>query len=274
MSRRGIRSRCLYIGRRSSSISFHGDSTRPQVYKEILEAGKGVKFDSLITDPPYCLLTRRRANGDLRDPKIASRERKLLDSDVVKRFENMASYYDFTRAWINAVVPLLHKEAPLVIWTNPLGKHAIIGAASECGYQLLGEYLWMKTSALRKSAASSTKNETLYLMRELAVVLRREPMKVSSPHDPSLPWCVASPNDRQGESGVDGDHPCAKPLAVLEPLIRTWSKPGDFIIDPFHGSGAILKIAQQLQRSSVGIEINQKWSNAVQQHFARSPRTL
>jgi DNA modification methylase len=42
--------------------------------------------DILVTDPPYCLLHRRRKNGDLRDPKI--RQKKLDDSDTVSFTED------------------------------------------------------------------------------------------------------------------------------------------------------------------------------------------
>jgi len=56
----------------------NGDSTKEESYKK-LGLGKGQPLcDILITDPPYCLLTRRRPNGDIRDPK--PRERKTDNS--------------------------------------------------------------------------------------------------------------------------------------------------------------------------------------------------
>lgn len=51
-------------------------------------------------------------------------------------------------------------------------------------------------------------------------------------------------------------HPTQKPVEALTPLIRTFSKPGDLILDPFCGSGSTLVAAKTLGRDWLGIELN------------------
>ncbi len=51
-----------------------------------------------------------------------------------------------------------------------------------------------------------------------------------------------------------GKHPCEKPLALMQHIIRTSSRPGDVVLDCFAGSGVTLRAAQNLGRRAVGIE--------------------
>ena len=56
-------------------------------------------------------------------------------------------------------------------------------------------------------------------------------------------------------------HPCHKPISVIMPLIRTWSNPGDIVLDPFHGSGGVLSAVMRAGegRRYKGIERLPKW---------------
>jgi len=54
---------------------------------------------------------------------------------------------------------------------------------------------------------------------------------------------------------VDGKwHPYQKPLSLMQRLIRNHTKPGDYILDPFAGSGTTCISAQTLGRNSRGCE--------------------
>jgi site-specific DNA-methyltransferase (adenine-specific) len=56
-----------------------------------------------------------------------------------------------------------------------------------------------------------------------------------------------------------GKHPCEKPLAMMQHIIRTSSRPGAFVLDPFMGSGATLCAARSLGRRAVGVEIEERY---------------
>lgn len=53
-------------------------------------------------------------------------------------------------------------------------------------------------------------------------------------------------------------HPHEKPMGILEPLIKMSTNRGDFIVDPFGGSGSTIRAARNLGRSAVGIELDPK----------------
>jgi DNA modification methylase len=54
-------------------------------------------------------------------------------------------------------------------------------------------------------------------------------------------------------------HPTQKPIAALMPLIESFSRPGDTVLDPFMGSGSTLLAAKTLGRDYIGIELDAKY---------------
>lgn len=54
------------------------------------------------------------------------------------------------------------------------------------------------------------------------------------------------------------------PEEIVERLISDYSVPGDLVLDPFLGSGTVMKIAGQMGRSCFGVEINRAALPAIQ----------
>jgi DNA modification methylase len=63
-------------------------------------------------------------------------------------------------------------------------------------------------------------------------------------------------------------HPTQKPLPVLLPLIETFSKRGDLVLDPFSGSGSSLIAAKMLQRDWFGVELDAKYHAIASERLA------
>jgi site-specific DNA-methyltransferase (adenine-specific) len=203
----------------------------------------------LLTDPPYCLLTRRRKGGEQREPKGRKNE-------GVRRFEDVREYRAFTKAWLGNVAP--HLEGPMIIWTNLLGKEPIRTAAAELGWpQLRGEFVWAKRTR------EGNPSEELLRVVEIALVMTREPPPAPSQADAAQPWSVVAGYDDDGEAERWGSHPNHKPFGVLEPLLRTWSRPGDLVLDVFAGSGSIPAAAAKLGRRARCIELDPAWAARV-----------
>lgn len=55
------------------------------------------------------------------------------------------------------------------------------------------------------------------------------------------------------------DHPTQKPEKLLAKIILASSKPGDFVFDPFLGSGTTSVVAKKLGRKYAGIEIDKTY---------------
>lgn len=55
------------------------------------------------------------------------------------------------------------------------------------------------------------------------------------------------------------DHPATMPYSLARDHMRTWSREGDNILDPFMGSGTTLLAAKNLGRKAIGIEIEERY---------------
>ena len=55
------------------------------------------------------------------------------------------------------------------------------------------------------------------------------------------------------------DHPCPKPLGLMELLVMQFTDPGETILDPFMGSGTTGVACAKLGRKFIGCEIDPKY---------------
>jgi site-specific DNA-methyltransferase (adenine-specific) len=134
--------------------------------------------------------------------------------------------------------------------------------ARELRYVEAGEFVWAKRASEREG------NEQLLRVYETALVFLKQPLPPAEPGDPPRAWCAAAGYDDDGEARRWGNHPNHKPFAVLEPLVRQWTRPGDVVLDPFAGSGSIPAAALRLQRRAACSEIQPDWAGLVSRRLS------
>lgn len=231
----------------------NSDATKKESYEELLGNRKA---HLLLTDPPYCILTRRRAKGDLRD----SHGRKN-EAEMVRRFETVRDYSEFTDQWLAKALQSLVPGALAIIWTNFLGRDPIINSAKKHGYPFFwGDYIWAKRMS------ESRGNEEFLRVNEFAVVLSSVPIKPLAIEEKPAVWSVVSKYSDTGFSKW-GNHPNYKTFEVIEPLIRMYSRPADIVLDPFAGSGSIPAAAIRLNRKAFAMELRSEWAQTVLQRL-------
>lgn len=64
-------------------------------------------------------------------------------------------------------------------------------------------------------------------------------------------------------------HPTQKPEVLMETLIKVATKEGDWILDPFAGSGTTLVMAQRLNRNCIGIEIDEEYVSLIKERLKK-----
>jgi site-specific DNA-methyltransferase (adenine-specific) len=55
------------------------------------------------------------------------------------------------------------------------------------------------------------------------------------------------------------NHPTQKPISLLERIIKASSNEGDLVLDPFSGTFTTCYVAKELNRNSIGIELQDEY---------------
>jgi DNA modification methylase len=75
-----------------------------------------------------------------------------------------------------------------------------------------------------------------------------------------------------GLSKQDGGkriHPTQKPLQVLTPIIKEYSKQDDMVLDLFGGSGSTLIACEQTNRTCYMMELDPKYCDVIRKRYAK-----
>ncbi len=69
-------------------------------------------------------------------------------------------------------------------------------------------------------------------------------------------------------------HPAIFPEFIAKRLIKMFTKRGDFVFDPMVGIGTTVVVSRNLDRSALGIELSEKWSNIAKGRLEESPKPI
>lgn len=83
----------------------------------------------------------------------------------------------------------------------------------------------------------------------------------------SKSWFVHRPPRRKEEELL---HPAKFPESLVEEFISFFTKKGEWILDPFMGTGSTLLAAGRLERNAVGIELSQDYYDSSKRRIKRN----
>jgi site-specific DNA-methyltransferase (adenine-specific) len=77
-------------------------------------------------------------------------------------------------------------------------------------------------------------------------------------------WRYHTGNNGDDQTG----HPAVFPESLARDHILSWSNAGDVVLDPMAGSGTTLKMAMELGRQYIGIEISAEYCEIIRKRLA------
>lgn len=86
----------------------------------------------------------------------------------------------------------------------------------------------------------------------------------------SAVWRYSTGWHSTAEEGYVHGHPAPMPEAMAEDHIRSWSRVGDLVFDPFAGAGTTLKMARLNFRRYLGFEINPEYVEFARRRLAEA----
>ena len=212
---------------------------------------QGIKFDAIITDPPYGTTA---CKWDTIIPfdkmweriKLLSYETTptLLFSSIPFNYKVVNSNFDnYKYDWYwkkeRATMFAVSNKQPMRFF-----EHINVFYKKQPIYNKIGERL--DKVDIRKipdntKSLSSRNNSTTHIGKHLR-------------YEYTTPT-----NFLEFNRDIGGEHPTQKPLELLQYLIKTYTKKNDLILDFTAGSFTTCVASEQLGRRSIGIELEQKY---------------
>lgn len=200
-----------------------------------------VKFDAVITDPPYNI---SRKNN------FKTMGRAGID------FGEWDKDFDLT-SWICYCEPLLKKGGNIVIFNDWKNMSYIANALEINGFDIKDLIRWKKTNPMPRN-----RDRRFITDYEVAVWAVKKGGKwtfnrLSDTYErPEIVSKITSKSEK-----IFGGHPTQKPIEVMEWVINRLSNVGDLIFDPFMGSGTTGVACLKTNRKFVGIDNDEKSFN-------------
>jgi site-specific DNA-methyltransferase (adenine-specific) len=218
--------------------------------------------DLLILDPPYNLTKRFGVES--------FRERSL------------AEYEEWFEGWFVRMLPLLKRTASLYVcgdWKSSaavqrvLDRHVIVrnritwerekGRGAKSNWKNASEDIWFATV----SNDYCFYVEAVKLKRRVLAPYRENGQPKDWEDGPDGQFRLTHPSNLWTDLTVpfwsmpeNTDHPTQKPEKLLAKLLLASSREGDFVFDPFLGSGTTAAVATKLGRRFLGIEIDERFA--------------
>jgi len=122
----------------------------------------------------------------------------------------------------------------------------------------------------RKNKTAGEKVHSRERMPDGSLERMRGARKGSVTKDVGVRWNVWEYGTGLGHSAKESiafKHPAIFPETLVADHIRSWSNEGDVVLDPFNGSGTTTKMARNLGRRYIGIDISEKYCAIARKRF-------
>ncbi len=224
--------------------------------------------DLIFADPPYNLQLQQ----ELWRPNMTKVD--AVD-DEWDRFEGLAAYDHFTRAWLQACRRVLKETGTIWVIGSYHNIYRVGTILMDLGYWILNDIAWIKTNPMPnfRGVRFTNAHETLlwaqrqkgsrYTFNYQAMKTLNDGLQMRSDWEISL--CTGK--ERAKVNGVKA-HPTQKPEALLYRVILSSSNPGDVVLDPFFGTGTTGAVAKKLHRHWVGIERDEGYIHVAQERLS------
>lgn len=211
-------------------------------------------FDMVFADPPYFL-----SSGGIscQSGKVVCVNKGNWDKPTTPKAMD-----SFNQRWLKAVRN--HMKENATIWIS--GTHHNIFSVQQqllkLGFKILNVITWAKTNPPPNISCRYFTFSTEF------IIWARKSAKV--PHyfnyqlmkqlndDKQMTDVWRLPAIAKWEKSC-GKHPTQKPLGVLTRLLQASTKPNDWVLDPFSGSGTTGIAANLLGRKYLGLEIEEEF---------------
>ncbi len=235
-------------------------------------------FDCCITDPPYNISgydNKKEIGWYKSNPlwKVNKSFNKI--NEKWDKFSN-TSYFDFTYEWLNEIRRVLKPNANIIIFGSYHNIFKIGFLLELLDIRVVNSIVWYKRNAFPNITQRMFCESTEYII-----------WAVNNSQKNAKNWTFNYDIAKEFNKGIQmrnmwdipmtprseksfGKHPSQKPIEVIERLVMCCTNPGDFVVDPFCGSGTVPLVSKKNNRYYLGIDINPEYIELAQKRISGS----
>ncbi|MBW0763634.1 DNA-methyltransferase [Mammaliicoccus lentus] len=228
---------------------YQGDSFK------LLKKLEEKSVDLVFADPPYFLSSNGITNSG---GKMVSVNKGEWDTSL-----NLKEKHKYNRKWIRLCKNVMKDDATIWISGTLHNIYSIGFALEEEGFKILNNITWQKTNPPPNLGCRNFTHSTetvIWAKKDLKKAkhyFNYEEMKRINENKQMKDVWSGSLTKKSEKSF--GKHPTQKPLYLLRRIITASSTPGAVVLDPFLGSGTTGVACKELNRSFIGIELEENY---------------
>lgn len=218
---------------------------------EVMRQLDNDKVDLIITDPPYNL-------GNFM---------KNRDTNLVKMRDNFfgaagwddLEFHEWEQsmdAYFSEAARLMKTGGTMIVFMAIIKVETLIRLAEQHGFYYKTTGIWHKLNPMPRNMHLHFVNSTeawVYFTYKKRTGKFNNNGRVL--HD-FVETALTPASERKY-----GKHPTQKPEQLLEYLVSILSDEGDWVLDPFMGSGTTGVVAKRMNRHFIGVEFNEEYFN-------------
>lgn len=208
------------------------------------------KIRSVITDPPYAV---NYVQNKIDIGSIAAKPKDIIGDEI----QTEEQYAEFTRKWCSAVIPCLNQHNTFHVFNSDLMFFALKQGMKSSGIVFSQMLIWLKNQPVMSMKDYISQFEVIAYGWYGKHKFERSKTKNVIYHP------------KPARSKL---HPTQKPVGLIRKIIPNVTKYGDYIYDPFLGSGTTAVASEHLGRKCIGIELDPEYIEIILKRLEKITR--
>ena len=219
-----------------------GDSTSIDAVDRLLV---GQAPNTMVTDPPYGV----KLDQSWRDKALGSKALGKGNAGLVEN-DDRADWYD---AWV------LFPGDVAYVWHASSYTDVVMDSLRRAGFDVKQQIIWNKSVMVMGRSDYHFKHEPCWY-----AIRKGKTHNWLGDRKQTTIWDAAPPNHIMGGSTEEKtSHPTQKPAALYERAILNHTNSGEYVYEPFGGSGTSVVVCEKLGRRSLTMELDPKYVDVI-----------
>jgi DNA modification methylase len=223
-----------------------GDSTSIDAVEKLMD---GQSPNTMVTDPPYGVgLDQSWRDKAWGDKALSKGNDQLVDND---------DRADWTDVWA------IFKGNVAYVWHASAFTDVVMNSLRNVGLEPTQQIIWNKSVMVMGRSDYHRKHEPCWY-----AVRKGKNHTWKGDRKQTTIWDAAPPNHIMGGSKEDKtSHPTQKPAALYEKSYLNHTNPGEYVYEPFGGSGTSIVVCEKIGRRSLTMELDPKYCDVIIQRW-------